>query len=126
MSGGPEVGRPRDAAEAVAERDAIQANLLELDDSFVKRMLEGAAQTVSTVAVTSVTAANDRRMAATAVVSVTGGRLVPARSRCARGAGWSGSWTQPPVSSRVSSARSFLDDRCGPACRAAIRSITAE
>jgi chromosome segregation ATPase len=33
---------PAAAANAVAERDAIQANLLELDSSFVKQVLEGA------------------------------------------------------------------------------------
>jgi hypothetical protein len=44
VTGGPERG----AAEVLAERDAIQANLLELDDSFVKRMLEGATLTGQT------------------------------------------------------------------------------
>jgi hypothetical protein len=36
---------PRNVAEVLAERDAIQANLLELDGSFVKRMLDAAALT---------------------------------------------------------------------------------
>ena len=35
----------RQVSAALAERDAIQANLLELDGSFGKRMLEGAALT---------------------------------------------------------------------------------
>jgi hypothetical protein len=35
----------RNLAEVLAERDAIQANLVELGDSFAKRMLEGAALT---------------------------------------------------------------------------------
>jgi hypothetical protein len=48
VTGGPESGRPRDAAAVLAERDAIQANLLELDGSFVKRMLEGATLTGQT------------------------------------------------------------------------------
>jgi hypothetical protein len=48
VTGGPERERPRDAAEVLAERDAIQANLLELDGSFVKRMLEGATLTGQT------------------------------------------------------------------------------
>lgn len=43
MTGGLEHGRSRDAAEVLAERDAIQANLLELDGSFVRGMLDGAA-----------------------------------------------------------------------------------
>ena len=41
MNGGLEQVAPRDPADVVAEREAIQANLLELDGSFVKRMLEG-------------------------------------------------------------------------------------
>ncbi|HEX4292373.1 MAG TPA: hypothetical protein VH021_25850 [Trebonia sp.] len=48
MSGGLERVAPRDPAEVVAEREAIQANLLELDGSFVKQMLEGAALTGQT------------------------------------------------------------------------------
>lgn len=48
MSGGLERTAPRDPAEVVAEREAIQANLLELDGSFVKQMLEGAALTGQT------------------------------------------------------------------------------
>jgi CBS domain-containing protein len=43
---------------AVAERDAIQANLLELDGSFGKRMLEGAALTGETKRSWDVTAAS--------------------------------------------------------------------
>ena len=42
MTGGLAQAGPRDPAEVLAEREAIQANLLELDGSFVKRMLEGA------------------------------------------------------------------------------------
>jgi outer membrane murein-binding lipoprotein Lpp len=48
VTGGLEHGRTREAAEVLAERDAIQANLLELDGSFVKRMLDGAALTGQT------------------------------------------------------------------------------
>jgi len=48
VSGGLERVAPRDPAEVVAEREAIQANLLELDGSFVKQMLEGAALTGQT------------------------------------------------------------------------------
>ena len=43
---------------AVAERDAIQANLLELDGSFGKRLLEGAALTGETKRRWDVTAAS--------------------------------------------------------------------
>jgi len=45
MIGAPDGGRPREAAVVLSERDAIQANLLELDGSFVRRMLDGAALT---------------------------------------------------------------------------------
>lgn len=45
MTSGLEQGRSRTAAEVLAERDAIQANLLELDGSFVKQLLDGAALT---------------------------------------------------------------------------------
>src|ERR1700721_367766 len=48
VAGGLERTGPRDPAEVLAEREAIQANLLELDGSFVKRMLEGAALTGQT------------------------------------------------------------------------------
>ena len=48
MTGGLERVGPRDPAAVLAEREAIQANLLELDGSFVKRMLEGAALTGQT------------------------------------------------------------------------------
>ena len=48
MTGGQERVGPRDPATVLAEREAIQANLLELDGSFVKRMLEGAALTGQT------------------------------------------------------------------------------
>src|ERR1700722_4349156 len=48
VAGGLERAGPRDPAEVLAEREAIQANLLELDGSFVKRMLEGAALTGQT------------------------------------------------------------------------------
>ena len=48
MTGGLERVGPRTPAEVLAEREAIQANLLELDGSFVKRMLEGAALTGQT------------------------------------------------------------------------------
>ena len=48
MTGGLAQAGPRDPAEVLAEREAIQANLLELDGSFVKRMLEGAALTGQT------------------------------------------------------------------------------
>jgi hypothetical protein len=48
VTGGLERSGPRDPAEVLAEREAIQANLLELDGSFVKRMLEGAALTGQT------------------------------------------------------------------------------
>ncbi|HEX4090655.1 MAG TPA: hypothetical protein VHZ33_18220 [Trebonia sp.] len=48
MTSGLEQGRSRDAAEVLAERDAIQANLLDLDGSFVRRMLDGAALTGQT------------------------------------------------------------------------------
>jgi hypothetical protein len=73
MSGGPEAARPRGAAEVVAERDAIQANLLELDDSFVKRMLEGAALTGQTrerwaAAAAALTALWETYLAYTAVI----------------------------------------------------------
>ena len=47
-TGGLERLGPRDPAEVLAEREAIQANLLELDGSFVKQMLEGAALTGQT------------------------------------------------------------------------------
>jgi hypothetical protein len=48
VTGGLEHERSREAAEVLAERDAIQANLLELDGSFVRRMLDGAALTGQT------------------------------------------------------------------------------
>jgi hypothetical protein len=48
VTGGLERVGPRAPAEVLAEREAIQANLLELDGSFVKRMLEGAALTGQT------------------------------------------------------------------------------
>jgi hypothetical protein len=48
MTGGLARVGPRDPAEVLAEREAIQANLLELDGSFVKRMLEGAELTGQT------------------------------------------------------------------------------
>ena len=48
MTGGLAQVGPRDPAEVLAEREAIQANLLELDGSFVKRMLEGAELTGQT------------------------------------------------------------------------------
>jgi hypothetical protein len=48
VTGGLERVGPRDPAEVLAEREAIQANLLELDGSFVKRMLEGAELTGQT------------------------------------------------------------------------------
>jgi len=48
VAGGLERAGPRDPAEVLAEREAIQANLLELDGSFVKQMLEGAALTGQT------------------------------------------------------------------------------
>ena len=48
VTGGLERAGPRGPAEVLAEREAIQANLLELDGSFVKQMLEGAALTGQT------------------------------------------------------------------------------
>jgi hypothetical protein len=48
VTGGLGQAGPRDPAGVLAEREAIQANLLELDGSFVKRMLEGATLTGQT------------------------------------------------------------------------------
>jgi hypothetical protein len=48
MTGGPQGRGPRGVADVLAERDAIAANLLELDGSFVKRMLDGAVLTGQT------------------------------------------------------------------------------
>jgi hypothetical protein len=44
----PEESAAQQAGAVIAERDAVQANLLELDGSFAKRVLEGAALTGQT------------------------------------------------------------------------------
>jgi len=56
----PEETAARRAAAVVAERDAVQANLLELDGSFAKQVLEGAALTGQT---------NDRWASASAALA---------------------------------------------------------